>query len=131
MDDFRDESAIVVADCTLLSLTRAALQKVVGSVADLKIAFRLQALRAVPLMAEMEPAQLAQIADELEPQTFQPGEMIIRQGDEGNTFYVVESGSAVITDANGKEVGRRKQARRPAGRLGEGGRARQCLAADP
>lgn len=109
LDDFRDERAVVVTDCTLLCLTRQALQGVVGPVADLRVAFRVQALRAVPILAETEPALLAQIAEGLEQKTFGPHEAIIRQGEEGRTFYIVESGSAVVTDANGAEVGRRRQ----------------------
>lgn len=100
---------MVVTECTLLCLSRTALQKVVGPVADLKVAFRIQALRAVPMMAEMEGALLAQIAQELEPQTFEANKAIIKQGEEGRTFYIVGSGVAIITDANGTEVGRRRQ----------------------
>lgn len=109
MDDFRDERAVVVTDCTLLCLTRSALQQVVGPIADLRMAFRVQALRAVPMMAEMDQGLLQQIAEELEPQTFQPNAVIIRQGEEGRKFYIVESGVACITDAHGNKVGQRKQ----------------------
>ena len=61
----------------------------------------------MPILKDLDPALLMDIAAELQQRTFAAGEPIIRQGEEGHEFFVVESGIAVITDAKGCQARRR------------------------
>lgn len=49
-------------------------------------------LHKVPLLESLESYDLMQLADALQPVSFQKGERLISQGDVGNTFFIVEEG---------------------------------------
>jgi len=59
-------------------------------------------LSTVPLLSALNTWEKAKIADALETETFEKGEIVIHQGDVGEYFYLVESGEAeVIIDGRG------------------------------
>ena len=63
----------------------------------------------MPLFATLTPAQRSQLCTALRPMHARAGTAIVRAGDVGDTFYVVEAGAcSVVNDAH--------QARRPAPR---------------
>ena len=45
----------------------------------------------------MEPYERSKLADAFKEETFSPGEYIIKEGEEGNTFYFIEHGEAHAT----------------------------------
>jgi putative peptide zinc metalloprotease protein len=49
-------------------------------------------LRRVPLFADLDAYQIQLIAAQVREQSYAPGDQIIRQGEVGETFYVIESG---------------------------------------
>jgi len=57
----------------------------------------LQAIRKVPLLSELGSQKLAKIVDAVEEETFRMGDYIIRQGENGDTFYMIMSGEVDIT----------------------------------
>lgn len=59
-------------------------------------------LSTVPLLSGLNTWEKAKIADALETETFDRGEVVIHQGDVGEYFYLVESGEAeVIVEGRG------------------------------
>lgn len=54
-------------------------------------------LRKCPLFAEQPPAMLAEFAERMKRETFGPGESIVRQGEVGDKFYIIESGSVNVS----------------------------------
>jgi len=54
-------------------------------------------LEEVPILANLEPHERHKIADALEPVIFTDNEIVIQQGDIGQSFYIIESGEAIIT----------------------------------
>lgn len=48
-------------------------------------------------MSTVEPYELTQIADALKSSTFNTGDYIIREGEIGDVFYILEEGKAVAT----------------------------------
>jgi MFS family permease len=54
-------------------------------------------LRKTDLFAPLPPSALERVARNLIPIDVQPGSVVIREGDRGDRFYVVEHGTAVIT----------------------------------
>ncbi|QIX01263.1 hypothetical protein AMS68_006780 [Peltaster fructicola] len=51
-------------------------------------------LEEVPLLAQLSSYERSKIADALETVKFTPGSLIIREGDVGDKFYILESGTA-------------------------------------
>ena len=64
----------------------------------------LDLLRRVPIFAELPQATLERIASRVAPEIYDAGAVIFRQGDPGERFYIVESGTIEI-DVDGQSVG--------------------------
>ena len=58
---------------------------------------RLDLLRSVPFLAPLAPTNLEHLAQALLPITVRAGETVVRQGDDGDRFYLVEAGSVTVT----------------------------------
>ncbi len=57
-------------------------------------------LRRIPLLANVDPAQIKLLAFTSERMTYEPGDALFRQGDEGDAAYLVIEGEAdVLVDA--------------------------------
>jgi CRP/FNR family cyclic AMP-dependent transcriptional regulator len=63
-------------------------------------------LREVPLFSEMDEQEVAGIRAIMEEMKFKPGQVIIREGELGDLFYVIIRGHAeiIIRDADGAEL---------------------------
>jgi CRP-like cAMP-binding protein len=61
-------------------------------------------LRRMPLFAELDAQQIRLIAAQLREETYEPGDTVMRQGEIGETFFVIESGRLQVTvSQNGDE----------------------------
>ena len=63
-------------------------------------------LREVPLFSEMDEQEVAGIRAIMQEMKFRPGQIIIREGEVGDLFYVITEGHAeiIIRDADGAEL---------------------------
>jgi len=63
-------------------------------------------LREVPLFSEMDEQEVAGIRDIMEVMKFKASQVIIREGETGNLFYVITEGhvDVIIRDADGSDV---------------------------
>jgi len=63
-------------------------------------------LREVPLFSEMDEQEVAGIREIMEEMKFKPGQVIIREGETGDLFYVITEGQVevIIRDADGSDV---------------------------
>jgi CRP/FNR family transcriptional regulator, cyclic AMP receptor protein len=59
----------------------------------------LDAIRRVPLFAELSDDELAQVARLFKERTFAPGETVAKEGSGGAAFYLIQSGTANVTVA--------------------------------
>jgi CRP-like cAMP-binding protein len=64
------------------------------------------ALAQVPLFSSLSPRHLKRIADLTEQQRYMEGARVVRQGDVGDTFYVILEGEARVVGASGRTVNR-------------------------
>jgi len=78
-------------------------------------------LLSVPILASLEGYERAKIADALESRTYQSGELVIQEGESGDDFYIIESGSALVEKSDAGVIGELKR--------GDyfGGKRLQCL----
>jgi CRP-like cAMP-binding protein len=55
--------------------------------------WRFEALKRVPVLFNLTDSQLLDLASHLQPRTAAPNEVIIRQGETGDSFYIIEEGT--------------------------------------
>lgn len=60
-------------------------------------------LKSVPLLTSLGTYERAQIADVLQPEHYRWGDTLLRQGDPGETFYILEQGQLQV-DKDGAAV---------------------------
>jgi putative ABC transport system ATP-binding protein len=53
-------------------------------------------LKDFPLFSDLTPGTMSEIADKMMVQQVEPGEIVIRQGDPGELFYLIRSGSVDV-----------------------------------
>lgn len=63
-------------------------------------------LAQVPLFAGLPPRHLKRIGDLTEEVRFMEGATVVRQGDAGDTFYVILEGEAKVAGPSGRVVNR-------------------------
>ena len=62
-------------------------------------------LRNIPLFAKIEPSKLKLLAFTSQRLTFNPGESLFKQGDEGDALYIIMEGEAdVLVDTPGGQI---------------------------
>ncbi|KJZ78237.1 cAMP-dependent protein kinase regulatory subunit [Hirsutella minnesotensis 3608] len=81
--------------CTLWALDRVTFRRILMESTFARRRMYERFLEEVPLLSSLNPYERSKIADALETQKFAPGEVIIREGDPGHSFYLLESGEAV------------------------------------
>ena len=57
----------------------------------------LDAMRRVPLFAELSDAELEQVARLFKQRSFKAGEVVAQEGSGGAAFYLIDSGEATVT----------------------------------
>ena len=91
--------AVAAAGVVGALLAAPAARRPVGSTADVLVT----RLAGLPLFAGVPAATLEAVAVRLEPVRVAAGEVIIREGDTPDRFYVIEEGSYVVTRHQGPE----------------------------
>ena len=73
--------------------------------ADLQASLRMQTLQQVDLFEELPEPELLELARRAESSWYGPGEDVIREGDAGDTLYVVKEGevSVLVGSGTGRE----------------------------
>ncbi|KAJ3188161.1 hypothetical protein HDU85_005311 [Gaertneriomyces sp. JEL0708] len=101
----RAATVVATQDCVLWALDRVTFRRILMENTSRKRRMYEAFLEEVPLLVSLEPYERHKIADALESITYNDGDVIIKQGDVGDAFYIIESGDArvVTTDADGTE----------------------------
>ncbi|KAJ3294636.1 hypothetical protein HK104_003454 [Borealophlyctis nickersoniae] len=101
----RAATVVATGDCVLWALDRVTFRRILMENTSRKRRMYEAFLEEVPLLMSLEPYERHKIADALESVTFNDSEVVIRQGDVGDAFYIIESGEARVTrtDENGIE----------------------------
>jgi cAMP-dependent protein kinase regulator len=83
------------SQCTLWALDRVTFRRILMESTFTRRRMYEGFLEEVPLLSSLTPYERSKIADALESQKFPPGHTIIKEGDPGDSFYLLESGEAV------------------------------------
>jgi len=82
------------AGCTLWALDRMTFRTILMQSAFKRRRLYEQFLSKVPILHSLDLYEKSKIADALEAQTFPAGSTIIKEGDKGDKFYLLEEGQA-------------------------------------
>ena len=55
-------------------------------------------LQGVPFLKELDLTDLNKLVYSVTTQTFEPGDYILRKGEDGDTFYIIQQGKVKVTD---------------------------------
>ncbi|CAO3679865.1 hypothetical protein G6F70_006406 [Rhizopus microsporus] len=104
----RAASIIAVTDCVLYALDRITFRSILMENTSRKRTMYERFLSEVPIFKSLEVYERHKIADALESVTFEDKEVIIKEGDVGEEFYLIESGEAIfyktMPDGSQKQV---------------------------
>jgi cAMP-dependent protein kinase regulator len=84
-------------DCLLWCLDRETFNHIVKDSSRIKREKYEKFLAKVKILESMEPYERSVLSDAFVEESFKHGEMVIRQGEEGNKFYLVEEGELAAT----------------------------------
>lgn len=99
----RAATIVATSDCVLWALDRITFRTILMENTSRKRRMYETFLSEVVLLKSLESYEQHKIADALESVYFENGEEVVKQGDVGDQFYIIESGEAVVlkTDSNG------------------------------
>uniref|UniRef100_A0A060T9H9 cAMP-dependent protein kinase regulatory subunit n=1 Tax=Blastobotrys adeninivorans TaxID=409370 RepID=A0A060T9H9_BLAAD len=93
----RAASVVANSDCVLWALDRLTFKRIVLDTTSRKRQKYEKFLREVPVLSSLNSYELSRIADALDSEVYEPGQAVIREGDHGDNFYLIESGTAEVT----------------------------------
>ncbi|KAI8093422.1 cAMP dependent protein kinase regulatory subunit [Halteromyces radiatus] len=106
----RAATIVATSDCVLWALDRVAFRMILMENTARKRRMYDQFLSEVPIFKSLEPYERHKIADALEPLQFENGQVVIKENDVGENFYLIESGNAIFyktaPDGTQQEVNR-------------------------
>ncbi|KAF4688775.1 hypothetical protein FOZ60_002441 [Perkinsus olseni] len=82
--------------CVVWQLDRETFNHIVKEAAASKREKHEAFLKSVPLLESMDSYERSKIADALRTENYKAGETIVRQGDTGDKFYMVEEGECTV-----------------------------------
>ncbi|KAF5835635.1 putative cGMP-dependent protein kinase [Dunaliella salina] len=91
-DSPRAANVMAITDSQVLTLSRKQFNAMLGNLSELKSVWCLETLRKVPLLKGLENATLVKLATVMHQFAVKAGEAVIKQGEAGNCFYIVEHG---------------------------------------
>ncbi|ORY07201.1 camp-dependent protein kinase regulatory subunit [Basidiobolus meristosporus CBS 931.73] len=100
----RAATIVATSDSVLWALDRVTFRRMLMERTNSKRRMFESFLEEVPLLVSLEPYERYKIADALEPLNFEDGEVVIRQGDVGENFFIIESGEAKVTKDDSDDV---------------------------
>ena len=93
----RAANIIAMTDCVLWVLDRGTFNNIVKNSAVKKRERYEEFVAKNPLFTEMDPYERTQIIDAFKSVSFTSEEYVVREGDWGDIFYIIEEGQAIAT----------------------------------
>lgn len=106
----RAATIVATSDGVLWALDRVTFRSILMDSTAQKRRMYEQFLSEVPILKSLEPYERHKIADALEPVQYEDKEVVMHEGDVGQTFYMIEDGEAIfyksLPDGSQQEVNR-------------------------
>lgn len=98
----RAATVVATTDCILWTLDRLTFRKILLGSSFKKRVLYDDLLKSIPVLQKLTTYERSKLADALDTQYFNPNEIIIREGDRGENFYLIEYGEVqVIKEGKG------------------------------
>ncbi|XP_056447694.1 cGMP-dependent protein kinase 2 [Gadus chalcogrammus] len=95
----RTASVIAMSSTLTWALDREVFQNIMRRTAETRHQQYRNFLRSVSLLANLPEDMLSKIVDCLEVEYYDKGEYVIREGEEGSTFYIIAQGKVKVTQS--------------------------------
>ncbi|CDF88093.1 BN860_02146g1_1 [Zygosaccharomyces bailii CLIB 213] len=93
----RASTVIAKTDCVLWALDRLTFRKILlGSSFQKRLMYD-ELLKSMPILKSLTTYDRAKLADALDTELYEPGQVIIREGDVGENFYLIEYGECDVS----------------------------------
>lgn len=99
----RKATVMAIEASTLWSLDRITFRTIILSVAHRRRTMYEKFLSTVTLLTPLDAQERSKIADALVSRVYEDGQVVVRQGDMGDTFFFVEEGEAIVTKTHEEE----------------------------
>jgi len=98
LDEPRHANVIATAKTSCFRISRYDFVRLFGSLQEmLQQQMRIRILKSVPLLSHLSDDVLDKLADAMRIQLFRPGKYVVKEGEEGSRFYIINDGSAKVT----------------------------------
>lgn len=93
----RAATVLASSDCTLWALDRLTFRKILLGSSFKKRVMYDSLLKSIPILENLTNYDRAKLADALDTQYYEPGQVILHEGDPGENFYLIEYGECEVT----------------------------------
>ncbi|VVT53455.1 uncharacterized protein SAPINGB_P003582 [Magnusiomyces paraingens] len=93
----RAATVTALEDSVLWALDRVTFRRILLDKTASKRKMYGEFLKDVPILSTLDTYQLSKLADALSSETYETGQVVIKEGDVGDKFYIVENGNASVT----------------------------------
>ncbi|KAG0094199.1 hypothetical protein BGZ93_007492 [Podila epicladia] len=100
----RAATVTATSDVVLWALDRITFRRILMENTSRKRRMYEAFLETVPSLVSLEPYERHKVADALESVYFDDGQIVVKQGDQGDNFFIIESGEADVTMTNEEGV---------------------------
>mmetsp|Transcript_25347 Transcript_25347/g.40002 ORF Transcript_25347/g.40002 Transcript_25347/m.40002 type:complete len:632 (-) Transcript_25347:623-2518(-) len=83
--------------CVLWSMDLRTFRRILATSSSSQMVERCEFLQSVEILHALKYEQISKLAGALAETAFRPGEYIIRQGERGDTFYIIQDGEVDVT----------------------------------
>ncbi|QLG73826.1 hypothetical protein HG535_0F03370 [Zygotorulaspora mrakii] len=95
----RVATVMASTDCILWALDRITFRKILLGSSFKKRLMYDELLKIIPILTSLTTYDRAKLADALDTEYYEPGQVIIKQGDRGENFYLIEYGECDVSKA--------------------------------
>lgn len=93
----RAATVIALTDCILWALDRITFRKILLGSSFKKRMMYDELLKSMPILKSLTTYDRAKLADALDTEFYEPGQVIVKEGDVGENFYLIEYGECEVS----------------------------------
>lgn len=93
----RAATVTATSDAVLWALDRMTFRRILLDKTSTKRKLYGEFLKEVPVLSVLDSYELSKLADAMSSEVYEPGQVVIKEGDVGEQFYIIESGEAEVS----------------------------------